>query len=200
VTPPRAPKTLTAGRGYAREGRISGFTLKLIREHADLTQDRFAEYLGVDTCTVQGWESGRRSLAATSTGHYLALKATLTRLGSGRFLPTLDLALEADLCLGHVLNGAPGPHPLAEQVMTRAYADLLSWPITGATPAALTTVRPRRRRGPVPTAPVLDFDERSMFFDRIRADAETADLGRPSTSPRGTTGSKQLIGSPRSTT
>jgi DNA-binding transcriptional regulator YiaG len=45
-----------------REGLITGFLLKLIRESAGLTQETLAEHLGVDTNTIQGWESdGGRS-------------------------------------------------------------------------------------------------------------------------------------------
>jgi DNA-binding transcriptional regulator YiaG len=48
--------------GRPREGLITGFLLKLIRESAGLTQEALAEHLGLDRNTVQGWESGRRSL------------------------------------------------------------------------------------------------------------------------------------------
>ena len=50
MTPGRR-ETLTASRGFnggPREGRISGYVLKVIRESIGLTQDGLAEDLGVD--------------------------------------------------------------------------------------------------------------------------------------------------------
>lgn len=57
--------TLRGGQRSPRcLGAVSGFLLKLIRESAALTQVQLAEKLGVDVASVQGWESGRRPLAA----------------------------------------------------------------------------------------------------------------------------------------
>ncbi|MFG1960265.1 helix-turn-helix domain-containing protein [Nonomuraea sp. NPDC049028] len=77
---PHGTGTLTIGRGNA-EGRISGYVLKVIRESTGLTQERFAERLGLDVTTIQGWESGRRPLMAISTGTYLSLRHWLLRFG-----------------------------------------------------------------------------------------------------------------------
>ena len=55
----------TGGGGSAarpRDGIITGYLLKQIRQFAGLSQEGLAERLGVDTNTVQGWETGRRSL------------------------------------------------------------------------------------------------------------------------------------------
>ncbi|WP_250562449.1 helix-turn-helix domain-containing protein [Sphaerisporangium fuscum] len=73
------------GRGngeHGREGRISGYVLKIIRESIGLTQERFAEQLAVDITTVQGWESGRRPLMAVSINNYLSLRSSLLHLGA----------------------------------------------------------------------------------------------------------------------
>jgi transcriptional regulator with XRE-family HTH domain len=43
-----------------RDGIITGYLLKLIRQSAGLSQEGLAEQLGVDRNTVQGWETGRR--------------------------------------------------------------------------------------------------------------------------------------------
>jgi len=65
------PATLTGGQGSRAIGVVSGFVLKLARQSAALTQEKLAEVLTVDVTTVQGWESGRRPLAAMNAGHFL---------------------------------------------------------------------------------------------------------------------------------
>ncbi|GGK77874.1 hypothetical protein Ppa06_41920 [Planomonospora parontospora subsp. parontospora] len=169
----RGTTTLTAGRGngeHAREGRISGYVLKVIRESAGLTQDRFAERLAVDVTTVQGWESGRRPLMAVSTGAYLSLRHALLRFGvRSQLLAQLDMALEADRFVGYVLSTkadkpAAADHPLASWVITRPFTDLVAWPFTAATPSGLEgAARATGRRGPVATAPSLLPDERALL-------------------------------------
>ncbi|MEU1726092.1 helix-turn-helix domain-containing protein [Nonomuraea sp. NPDC005692] len=180
--------TLTAGRGNAehgREGRISGYVLKVIRESTGMTQERFAELLGLDVTTVQGWESGRRPLMAISTGTYLSLRHWLLRLGvPSRLLFQLDMALEADRFVGHVLGTEPGKvrtedHPLASWVITRPFTDLVAWPFTRTAPSAMAgTARGTGRRGPVATSPSLLPDERAHFFEHLKVVAERADTGR----------------------
>ncbi|MER7623818.1 helix-turn-helix transcriptional regulator [Streptomyces sp. NPDC126503] len=65
---------------------MAGFVLRLAREAAPLTQDRLAQELGVDTGTVQGWESGRRPLANVKAGRLLELRRRLPAL-AGRLPP-----------------------------------------------------------------------------------------------------------------
>ena len=60
--------------GRPRQGLITGYLLKLIRESAGLTQETLAEHLGVDTNTIQGWESGRRSLTGTRVATLVQLR------------------------------------------------------------------------------------------------------------------------------
>ncbi|MFF4192183.1 helix-turn-helix domain-containing protein [Nonomuraea sp. NPDC001831] len=180
--------TLTAGRGNAghgREGRISGNVLKVIRESTGTTQERFAERLGLDVTTIQGWESGRRPLMAISTGTYLSLRHWLLRLGTqSRLLFQLDMALEADRFIGYVLGTDPGntgteDHPLASWVITRPFTDLLAWPFTKTTPSGLGgAARGTARRGPVATSPSLLPDERAHFFEHLKVVAERADTSR----------------------
>jgi transcriptional regulator with XRE-family HTH domain len=178
-------RTLTIGRGnaeYGREGRISGYVLKVIRESAGCTQERFAEWLGLDSTTIQGWESGRRPLVAISTGTYLSLRHWLLRLGvQSCLLSQLDMALEADRFIGYVLSTEPDKadteeHPLASWVITRPFTDLVAWPFTGSAPFAVAgAARKTGRRGPVATAPSLLPDERAHFFKHLKAMAEKAD-------------------------
>jgi DNA-binding transcriptional regulator YiaG len=181
-------ENLTVGRGnveHGREGRISGYVLKVIRESTGLTQERFAERLGLDVTTIQGWESGRRTLMAISTGTYLSLRHWLLRLGvQSRLLFQLDMALEADRFVGYVLGTEPGKvgtedHPLASWVITRPFTDLVAWPFTKTAPSAMAGVaRGTGRRGPVATSPSLLPDERAHFFEHLKVMAERADTER----------------------
>lgn len=185
---PSGPGTLTSGRSYgerAREGRVSGYVLKVIRESSGLTQEQFAERLGVDIATIQGWESGRRPLMATSTGTYFALRRALLKLGTRpRLLDQLDNAVEADRFIGFVLGTetkdlAVDDHPLASWVITRPFTDLVAWPFTQTTPSALAdSGRKTARRGPVAVAPSLMPDERAHFFEHLKIAAESADTNR----------------------
>jgi transcriptional regulator with XRE-family HTH domain len=92
--------TLTGSRGSGVTGPVSGFVLKLAWQSTGLTQERFAEVIGVDASTVQGWESGRRPLAPISAGDFVRLCGRLSRLGApastGRHLRE---AIEADQVL-----------------------------------------------------------------------------------------------------
>ncbi|WP_442785364.1 helix-turn-helix domain-containing protein [Amycolatopsis sp. H20-H5] len=58
----------TSGQGSRSTGVVSGFVLKLARQAAGLTQEALAERLSADVSSVQGWESGRRPLAAMNAG------------------------------------------------------------------------------------------------------------------------------------
>jgi transcriptional regulator with XRE-family HTH domain len=88
--------------GRPRQGLITGFLLKLIRESAGLTQETLAEQLGVDTNTIQGWESGRRSLTGTRVATLVQLRHRLRQLGADpRLLGAMDDAAEADYVLAY---------------------------------------------------------------------------------------------------
>ncbi|WP_433150032.1 helix-turn-helix domain-containing protein [Actinomadura nitritigenes] len=184
---PGGRETLTGSRGFnsgPREGRISGYLLKVIRESIGFTQDGLAEDLGVDLTTVQGWESGRRPLIAVPTGSFLAIRARLLRLGAQpNLLAQLEPALEADHFLAQVLNTAPAKvppdeHPLSAWVITRPFTDMTSWAVSGQRPSFLDDV-PRRssRRGPVSSGPRLAVDERAHFFEHLKSAAERANVG-----------------------
>src|SRR5450432_3580993 len=106
----QATAALTGGKGF--EGRVSGYVFKVIRESVGQTQEQLAEHLGMGLATIQGWESGRRSLMATPTGNFLTLRTRLRRLGAdANLLDSLTLGLEADLFIGQILATA---HPLAD--------------------------------------------------------------------------------------
>src|SRR5215471_16663246 len=152
-------------RFQPRDGIIAGYVLKLARESAGLTQPALAEALDVDTGTLQSWESGRRSLAATNVRDFVRLRLCLLNLGvRARLIDAIDDALSADHILDHALEAGdadPAAHPLA------------GWPLTGVPPAALRGPSPLpRRRGPVPAGPTLTSDQRERFFTNLRATAD----------------------------
>ena len=181
-TPPAA---LTAGQGASpradadREGRVSGYVLKTIRQTVGLTQEQLAERARVDVSTLQGWESGRRPLMAISAGAYLKLRHLLHRLGaSPRLLGQLDTGMEADRFIGYVM-AAEGPidldnHPLATWVITRPFTELVAWPFTGDVPNQLKEAAPLRRRGPSGSGPGLAAGERRHMVAHLQAAAEQA--------------------------
>ena len=173
------PATLTGGQGSRAVGVVSGFVLKLARQSAALTQEKLAEVLTVDVTTVQGWESGRRPLAAMNAGDFLRLSGRLSRLGApastGRHLRE---AIEADQVLSTgITAGATwidaDTHPLATSVHRRTITNLITWPITRKMPQHLDEFTPKvPRRGPAPTYPSLGSDERTRFLDHLLTVAE----------------------------
>ncbi|UOZ03380.1 helix-turn-helix transcriptional regulator [Amycolatopsis sp. WQ 127309] len=171
--------TLTGSQGSHSTGVVSGYVLKLARQTAGLTQERFAEHLAMDVSTIQGWESGRRPLAAMNAGDFVRLCARVRRLGApattGRHLRT---ALEADLVLSTGITASsgwvdPDLHPLAASVHRKTLTNLITWPFTGHLPPELgmfTSNVPRR--GPVPPGPTLGAEARIRFFDHLMTVAE----------------------------
>ncbi len=167
--------TLRGGQGSRRcLGAVSGFLLRLIRESAGLTQVQLAEQLGVDVASVQGWESGRRPLAALRAADLVRLRSRLLRCGAQpTLLATLEDAIHADLIIAETVQAggelieADG-HPLGATVHQCKLTDLITWPFTGTVPAPLRDlVTVRVRRGPVPDRPTLTEDERTRFFDHL---------------------------------
>jgi transcriptional regulator with XRE-family HTH domain len=158
---------------------VPGFVLKLARRSIGLTQEGLAEALIVDVTTVQGWESGRRSLAATSTGEFLRLTTRLARLGAPPSTPRhLTKALEADHVLSTAIRAGDAvvdadSHPLGASVHRRELVNLITWPITGHLPQQLREFIPKTpRRGPTATSPSLSLEERTRFFDHLVAVAQ----------------------------
>jgi transcriptional regulator with XRE-family HTH domain len=178
--------------GRPRQGLITGYLLKLIRESAGLTQETLAEHLGADTNTIQGWESGRRSLTGTRVATLVQLRHRLRQLGADpRLLSALDDAAEADYVLAYALGTEPdkrqpAAHPLACWVPKSSFAYLLAWPFTGQRPIALEHQALRSRRGPVAQAPALTADERMRFFQHLRLTAERSHADRELDETRGT--------------
>jgi transcriptional regulator with XRE-family HTH domain len=158
----------------SRQGLITGFLLKLIRESAGLTQEALAEQLRVDRNTIQGWETGRRSLTGTRVTTLVHVRHRLRQLGADpQLLVMLDDAAEADFVLSHVLATEPGDsrpvdHPLSRWVLKRSFAYVLAWPFTGQLPVALQPNPSPSRRGPVAPAPAVTAEERARFFHHLR--------------------------------
>jgi hypothetical protein len=171
--------TLTGSQGSRSTGIVSGYVLKLARQAAGLTQERFAECLTVDVSTIQGWESGRRPLAAMNAGDFVRLCARLPRLGAppstGRHLRA---AVEADLVLSTGITAGsawvdPDVHPLATSVHRKTLTNLITWPFTGHLPPELDAFTSKvPRRGPVASGPMLSVDEQTRFFDHLMTVAE----------------------------
>jgi hypothetical protein len=144
-----------------------------------LTQEKLAEVLSVDVTTVQGWESGRRPLAAMNAGDFLRLCGRLSRLGApGSTGRHLREGIEADQVLSTgVTAGAawvdPNTHPLAASVHRWTITNLITWPITRKMPQHLHEFTAKvPRRGPAPIYPSLSADERIRFLDHLLTVAE----------------------------
>ncbi|WNV84160.1 helix-turn-helix domain-containing protein [Umezawaea sp. Da 62-37] len=160
---------------------MCGYLFKTIRESIRLTQAELADELTVDVATVQGWESGRRSLTALRAGDLVRLRMKLTRLGAPTSaFATLNDAVEVDLIIADAIGagsdpGLPGHHPLATSVHRRKLTNLITWPFTGITPPGITRMTEKRqtRRGPVSNHPVLNAEEQTRFFDHLLAVADT---------------------------
>jgi len=176
--PPRLRGSQDSPRRF---GVVSGFLLKLIRESIGLTQVRLAERLGVDVATVQGWESGRRPLAALRVADLLRLRSRLLRCAAQpTALALLEDAIEADLVIGEsVQAGAElidvDEHPLGVMLHQSTLTNLIIWPFTGILPAELGVLpqRVRTRRGPVPDRPTITEEERTRFFDHLLVTADS---------------------------
>jgi transcriptional regulator with XRE-family HTH domain len=159
-----------------RDGIITGYLLKLIRQSAGLSQEALAEQVGVDSNTVQGWESGRRSLTGTRVATLVQLKHRLRQYGAdSKLLGLLDDAAEADYVLAYALANEPATIPPATHLLTnwvlkRSFAYMLAWPFTGRPPVPL--IAPPARRGPSADAPVLTAGEKVRFFEHLRVTAE----------------------------
>ena len=170
--------------GRPRQGLITGYVFKLIREYAGLTQETLAEHLGVDANTVQGWESGRRSLTGTRVATLVQVRHRLRQVGADpRLLSALDDAAEADYVLAYALGTEPdksqtAAHPLACWVPKSSFAYMLAWPFTGQRPIAFEHQALRSRRGPVAQAPALTAEERMRFFQHLRVTAERSHADR----------------------
>ncbi|MFI5527035.1 helix-turn-helix domain-containing protein [Kitasatospora sp. NPDC051853] len=165
-----------AGQGF---GTVSGHLFKEIRERTGTSQDRFSQALGIDKSTLQGWESGRRSLNAVRAGSLRTLKRNLLRLGGDpTLLLLLDQALDADSIINFVVDDPAiekaADHPLASWVLTRDTTHMLAWALTGIAPASLPPADKPARRGPTPASPHLPAEVRTAFFGQMRRAAELA--------------------------
>lgn len=174
-------QTPHGSQGFPRQlGVVSGFLLKLVRESTGLTQARLAAQLGVDTASVQGWESGRRPLAALRAADLVRLRSRLLSHGARpTALSMLEDAIRADLIINEIVQTDQqsielAEHPLGGTVHQRRLSNLITWPFTGIHPSSLRDLpKVQVRRGPVPNRPTLSREERTRFFDQLLVTAET---------------------------
>ncbi|GAB3159981.1 hypothetical protein GCM10027059_07080 [Myceligenerans halotolerans] len=173
--------TYVRGEDPALEiGVISGFVLKALRGAVGHTQAGLAERLAVDVSTVQGWESGRRPLAALRAADLMRLRLRLVALGAPLDAAAMLIeAVDADMILTMLAQSSSrslpsAAHPLGTSVHRRTLVSLLTWPFTGIAPRALRHLPRPRSRGPVSDRPVLDPSLRSAIFDHVLAAAERA--------------------------
>jgi transcriptional regulator with XRE-family HTH domain len=184
---PRPRRTPTDGQGsriHGPTGRIAGHLFKIIRERIPATQQGLAELLHVDVTTVQGWESGRRPVAAMSVAQFQAVRRRLLKRGADPGLVLLlEVAGQADAVIAFAAE-KPQPsrqeiesHPLGQWVYTRTAAHMIAWALTGSAPEALPPPPPGapRRRGPTPDSPLLPSADRQALFSHLRWSAEQAD-------------------------
>ncbi|WP_405643045.1 helix-turn-helix domain-containing protein [Streptomyces uncialis] len=166
------------GRCRTSSGAVTGFVLRIARESIPATQVGFAQLLGVDLATVQGWESGRRPMANMKVSALLGLRRHLPALGADKAVVALiDAAMDADRIIGIALaqDRENRMHPLAEWVHNRDTAHMIGWAVNGTTPPSLADRPAPQRRGAVAKAPLLPQQERSAFFEHLRSAAESAD-------------------------
>ncbi|MFF4499114.1 helix-turn-helix domain-containing protein [Streptomyces sp. NPDC001401] len=179
---PNSRQTLTGGTGTPtrpRSGLISGYVLRVIREHQGHTQEELAEHLMVSPDTIAGWETGRRPLTSVPVGQMLLQRHRLMQMGTpSALLQALERALEADVLLATVLDedAAGEESPLGAMVMQRELGEVLAWPLNGVPPQPIRDLPqpPRPRRGPAPAGPKLSQPERAVFFSTMRRTAEQA--------------------------
>lgn len=177
----RRTTTLTGSQGFRSIGVVAGYVLKVGRLAASITQEQLAESFHVDVSTIQGWESGRRPLASTSAGELLNLGHFLARSGApASIVGHLHEAVIADFIISTaiqfdgervLLSG----HPLANSVLRRSIANLVTWPFTGTLPQHLADFRRTSvGRGPVAKSPTLGSAAGTRFFDHLMAVSDRA--------------------------
>jgi DNA-binding transcriptional regulator YiaG len=176
-------KTLTAAQGFPTAageiGVVSGYVLKLIRGSLGLTQMSFADHLGVDVSTIQGWESGRRPLTALRVSDLLRLQTRLTMFGApSGAVNSLHEAIEADGILSQAIAANDRQitieeNPLAATVHRRRLVNMITWPFTGVRPPQLRELPARPGRGPVAPQPVLASADQHRFFNHLLITADS---------------------------
>jgi transcriptional regulator with XRE-family HTH domain len=178
----RSP-TLTGVRGATEApelGVVSGFLFKLLRGSIGCTQADLAERLGVDNNTIQGWESGRRPLAAMRAVELVRLGRQMTHLGApAGAVSLLATAVTADEFLTTAVRAGDShiplfDNPLANMVHRRDFVALVTWPFTGIVPSPLRHLPMPKARGPVTDRPQLPAGLRRRFFDQMMVSADTA--------------------------
>lgn len=159
-----------------REGAVAGHVLRSARSAASLTQEQFSGLAGVDTTTVQSWESGRRPLLLVKAGTLITVKNVLHEAGvDPRLVSALNTALDADLLLDVLVRGPyeDARRGLDTRVLPRTLVDLLTWPFKSTMPhvVASACVAPQRRGLATPRLGAADM---RAAFTRLREISESS--------------------------
>ncbi|MEV6281026.1 hypothetical protein [Nocardia sp. NPDC051832] len=155
--------------GGGLDGRIAGAVLAAIRRELRLGQEQSAARLGVALKTFQAWERGRIPITRLPYARLRQISRSLLAWGAA---PDLLIAWETALTADDILAGldqhTPNLHPLGMTVPDRTTTEMLTWPLTGATPRCL--------RG---TSAVLSIttDQRAETAAHLQALAESAPDG-----------------------
>lgn len=175
----RRADTLTGGHGARPVGIVAGFALKTARRTASMTQEQLAEMLRVDVSTIQGWESGRRPLAAAAAGDVMGVCRLLARAAAPVTIAGhIHQAIAADLILtcGVRISGELAEldqHPLASTVLRRTAANLVALPLISSWPRGIAHVVNAQGK-PVASPPQLPLGDRLRFFDHLMVITERA--------------------------
>jgi DNA-binding transcriptional regulator YiaG len=144
------------------EGIISGALLQAARRTTRLTQEDFAEAIGVSVDTVKRWENGQRPLGRVKAADLAQMQRQLRQLGARpALLARIPAAIDADEFTRRALRGDCSQ--LASEVTTRPWSSLVAWAATGKPPEEVEDVAPRRA--------LLAAGERRALFTSIRAAA-----------------------------
>lgn len=153
-------------------GLVGGAVLKASRHSVLISQERLAETIGVDSSTVQSWESGRRPIAVMGTMQLRHLCQQLLQLGvDSELISYLSIAVDADIVLTAIASDECldrlEHHPLAACVMDLRMTELVAWALKGTPPRFVNRLPPVRRRGPTPPSPQVTLSERKKIESNL---------------------------------
>ena len=157
----------TAGgqrRHQPAPGLTAGAVLRAARHSAHVSTKALAFAARIHQDCLRDWEHGSSSLATVPAPDIQRLKTALTEHGADqRLVADLDAAAWCDLVIAAVAAGEPVSCLVADPITgERAFRELLSWSMTGPTPA--------RYRSYATPSPLL---ANKVLADRVRRAIES---------------------------